>query len=195
MCGALLRGGICKGGSAGARCQGESKFSVFMIHIQKRLLGTGRCLSWEMFQSWMHVDLDNLSRLSSGCLNLLFCEIRALILAFSSRFLTHCGSGEGSLGQRPQHGEKPRCLGYNQALLFPGCVIVSVQITSEDLSFLICEVGKFGFSKWDALTQFKIVSPLSPMLSPLTLSTFGSMFFKSRPTIVSDKKQFLRNTV
>lgn len=148
-----------------------------------------------MFQSWMHVDLDNLSRLSSGCLNLLFCEIRALILAFSSRFLTHCGSGEGSLGQRPQHGEKPRCLGYNQALLFPGCVIVSVQITSEDLSFLICEVGKFGFSKWDALTQFKIVSPLSPMLSPLTLSTFGSMFFKSRPTIVSDKKQFLRNTV
>ena len=128
----------------------------------------------------MDVDLDNRSRLSSGCLNLLFCEMGALILAFSSRFPTHSGSGEGSLGQRPQHGEEPGCLGYNQALLFSGCVIVSVQIASEGLSFLICEMGKFGFSKWDALTQFKTVSPLSPMLSLLTLSTFGSMFFKSR---------------
>ena len=80
----------------------------------------------------------------------------------------------------PQHREEPGCLGNNQALLFSGCVIVTVQIASEDLSFLICEMGKFGFSKWDASTQFKIVPPLSPLLSPLTLSTFGSMFFKSR---------------
>ena len=36
----------------------------------------------------MDADLDNLCRLSSECLNLLFCEVGALILAFSSRLET-----------------------------------------------------------------------------------------------------------
>lgn len=67
-------------------------------------------------------------------------------------------------------------MGYSPALLFSRCVILSVQIASEDLSFLIHEMGMFGFSKWDALTPFRTVSPLPHAPAP-ALGAFGSMLF------------------
>lgn len=50
-------------------------------------------------------------------------------------------------------------------------------------------MGKLGFSKWDAFPQFKAVSPAPPLV------LWAMCFSKARPTIGSDKKQLLENTV
>lgn len=73
------------------------------------------------------------------------------------------------------------------ALLFSWFVIISVKIASEALSFLICEMGRLGFSKWDALPQLKTVSP--------SLVLLAICFSKAGPTIGSEKKELLENIV
>lgn len=62
--------------------------------------------------------------------------------------------------RRPEAwAEEPGHLGFSPSSAISWFVIISMQIASEDLHFLICEMGKLGVSKWDAFPQFKATSP------------------------------------
>lgn len=83
--GVLLEEGICKDGVCRCWIPGSILAQgVYDSHLAKTS-GIGRCLSREKCKSGIDVDLDNLSRLPSGCLNLLFCEIGAIISSPSRR--------------------------------------------------------------------------------------------------------------
>lgn len=120
---AVLKEGICHGGVCRCWCQREYKLCVCMSCIQTWLIGIGRCLPREACKSWGDAELDNLSGLLSGCLNLLLCEMEAILLGpfqrseILSRSKAHWRAAQGG-GQSNEPGV--RALGFSPLCCFLG---------------------------------------------------------------------------